>query len=43
MTHRETMKDFLQWIKEPERVDSWDQEFFETWITLYLEDKEVED
>ena len=37
------MKDFLQWIKEPGRVDSWDQEFFETWITLYLEDKEVEE
>ena len=38
--HRETMEDFLQWIKKSGRVDSWDQEFFETWIALYLEDKE---
>lgn len=42
MPPREEMEKFLKWIKEPGRVDSWDQEFFETWITLYLKDKEVE-
>ena len=42
MTPREVIEDFLKWIKEPGRVDSWDQEFFETWMNLYIKDKEDE-
>jgi len=33
------MHDFLSWIKEPGNVDPWDQEFVETWVLKYLEEK----
>ena len=33
------LNDFLKWIREPGRVDSWDQEFFDTWIEKYLDER----
>ena len=32
----QAFKDFLDWIKQPKRVDVWDQQFFETWINEYI-------
>ena len=35
---KEVLNSFLIWLKQPGRVDSWDQTFFETWMENYLEE-----